>query len=545
MMGTARPGSCPPLSRIARISGPIHHRTPRPRGPGPRGRPAMSPPDQIPQPGVDLDHHGDPGDDLYALPPEAIREPPHSLGRAIRQIGPGLILAASIVGTGELINTTSLGAQAGFSLLWLILLSCVIKVFVQVELGRYAITHGRTTLEAFDSLPGPRLGTSWLCWLWLIMMLTTQAQIAAMEGTVGQAAHMAFPGASRAMSDGAGRLVAAWGPYLADHQEHIWAGLTTLAAILLLLSGGYRRLERITTVLVAAVTLFTVASVLILQFTSFHITTSNLADGFKPVVPTAAVLALAFSAFGITGVGASELVAYPYWCIEKGYARFAGARSDDPGWASRANGWIRVMQLDAWFSMVVFTVATVAFYFLGAAVLHPQQLNPKGPEMIPTLSRMYLQPLEGTALAWLRPFTRVGFLLGAWAVLFKTLYVATAANSRLTADFLHRAGVWQPTGPAARERMVKVFCIIYPAAALMLYYAFREPQRLITAGGIAQALMLPFIAGATIYLRRRDADARVGPSLLSDLLTWVAFVAISGVAVYSLASQLKGLLAPS
>ena len=68
-----------------------------------------------------------------------------------------IAVAASIVGTGELIQTTSLGAKAGFSLLWLILLSCVIKVFVQVELGRYAITHGKTTLAAFDSLPGPRV----------------------------------------------------------------------------------------------------------------------------------------------------------------------------------------------------------------------------------------------------------------------------------------------------------------------------------------------------------------------------------------------------
>ena len=50
-------------------------------------------------------------DDPYALTPDAIREPPHSLGRAFRQIGPGLILAASIVGTGELINTTGLGAR--------------------------------------------------------------------------------------------------------------------------------------------------------------------------------------------------------------------------------------------------------------------------------------------------------------------------------------------------------------------------------------------------------------------------------------------------
>src|SRR5580693_7566921 len=238
--------------------------------------------------------------DLYALMPDAIQEPPHSLSKAIRQIGPGLILAASIVGTGELINTTSLGAKAGFSLLWLIVLSCVIKVFVQVELGRYAITHGKSTLAAFDSLPGPRAGVSWLCWLWLIMMLTTQAQIAAMEGTVGQAAHMAFPGASDAVANAAGRLVESWGPYLASHEEYFWAGVTTLAAILLLLSGGYRRLERITTILVAAVTLFTVASVLILQFTTFRITWPELASGFKPVVPAAAV-ALAFSAFGITG----------------------------------------------------------------------------------------------------------------------------------------------------------------------------------------------------------------------------------------------------
>jgi manganese transport protein len=479
--------------------------------------------------------------DLYALPPDAIREPPDSIFRAIRQIGPGLILAASIVGTGELINTTGLGARAGFSLLWLILLSCVIKVFVQVELGRYAITHGKTTLAAFDSLPGPRAGASWLCWLWLIMTLTTQAQIAAMEGTVGQAAHMAFPGASQKVADLAGGLVAAWGTYLASHQEHFWAALTTLAAIVLLLSGGYRRLEKITTVLVAAVTVFTVASVLILQWTKFRITWPDLASGFNLNIPSAA-LVLAFSAFGITGVGASELVAYPYWCIEKGYARFTGEHDKAPAWADRARGWIRVMQLDAWFSMVVFTVATVAFYLLGAAVLHPQGLNPEGPEMVPTLSLMYMQPLEGTGLAWLQPFTRVGFLLGAWAVLFKTLYVATAANSRLTADFLNLVGVWHPSGQADRERMVRYFCVGYPALSLGLYFWFRKPQGLITAGGIAQALMLPFIAGATIYLRRRDTDRRVGPSLLSDLLTGIAFLAITAVAIYSTYNQLKGLL---
>ena len=127
----------------------------------------------------------------------------------------------------------------------------------------------------------------------------------------------------------------------------------------------------------------------------------------------------------------------------------------------------------------------------------------------------------------------MGFLLGAWAVLFKTLYVATAANSRLTVDFLGLAGLYRPAGPRARDRMVKVFCVIYPVLALGLYYAFREPQGLIKAGGIAQALMLPLIAGGTLYLRGRDVDRRVGPSFLTDIFTWLAFFGISAVAAYS------------
>ena len=232
--------------------------------------------------------------DPYEMPADAVSEPPKTLRSSLTYMGPGLILAASIVGTGELINTTSLGAKAGFTLLWLILLSCVIKVFVQVELGRYAITHGKTSLAAFNTLPGPRFGASWICWLWLLMMLATQAQIAAMEGTVGQAAHMAFPAASDAMARAIGQLNAGWGAFLADREEYIWAALTTLAAIALLLSGGYKRLERVTTILVAAVTLFTVASVVILQWTNFRITLPDLASGLEFQVPTAA-MALAFS----------------------------------------------------------------------------------------------------------------------------------------------------------------------------------------------------------------------------------------------------------
>ena len=68
-----------------------------------------------------------------------VREPPRTLGGALRQIGPSRILTANIVGSGELIMTTALGASVGFVALWVILVSCAVKVVVQLEFGKHAI----------------------------------------------------------------------------------------------------------------------------------------------------------------------------------------------------------------------------------------------------------------------------------------------------------------------------------------------------------------------------------------------------------------------
>src|SRR5688572_21834646 len=96
--------------------------------------------------------------DPYAIRDDLIQSPPESLWAALKKIGPGIVLAGSIIGSGELLLTTALGAKYGFVFLWLILFSCVIKVFVQIELGRYAISSGKPTLGAINELPGPRLG---------------------------------------------------------------------------------------------------------------------------------------------------------------------------------------------------------------------------------------------------------------------------------------------------------------------------------------------------------------------------------------------------
>src|SRR6478609_1367136 len=236
--------------------------------------------------------------DPYLLTDEAIAEPPKSLWSALLQIGPGIILAGSIIGSGELLLTTGLGAKYGFVFLWLILLSCAIKVFVQIELGRYAISSGQPTLTALDSLPGPRVGAHWLVWWWFFMLLASVFQLGAMVGLVGQAIHMAFPDLSPAVAEAASNISPSLAEAIRQRPEHPWSIMTALAAILLLLSGGYKRLESVTTVLVAGVTLVTVGSVALLARTEYYIRPADIQEGFSLAVFSlpATAIAAAFAA---------------------------------------------------------------------------------------------------------------------------------------------------------------------------------------------------------------------------------------------------------
>ena len=131
--------------------------------------------------------------DPYQLDPSDIENAPTAFSAILRRIGPGLILASSIVGTGELIATTVLGAENGYTLLWLIILSCIIKIVSQNELGRYAIGTGETTLEAFDRVPGPRWRVSWVVWMWALMVLMTLMQVGAMLGGISEILNRMVP----------------------------------------------------------------------------------------------------------------------------------------------------------------------------------------------------------------------------------------------------------------------------------------------------------------------------------------------------------------
>lgn len=432
---------------------------------------------------------------------------PTSLRALLRQLGPGLIITAIIVGSGELIVTPKLGAEVGFQLLWFIIVGCLVKVFVQIELGRYAITRGLTTLEALNTLPGPRAAVSWVLWLWLAMFVCLVPQVAGMVGGVATALKLGgveIPLAALAILVGASCAV-------------------------LLMVGRYRFVERFSLLLVAAFTVTTMVAVVALQFTPYAITGGQLASGFSFRLPPD--LVTTFGAFGIIGVGASELVYYPYWCLEKGYGRHVGPDDGSSSWKTRATAWLRVMRIDAWVSFTLYTSTTVAFYLLGAAILHAKQLKVEGRAMIETLSFMYRETF-GEWSVWM-------FLVGAVAVLYSTIFGATASNARLLADALSLFGVKRYRDSAERVLWVKGCCVLLPVAFTSVFLIAGNPVHLVFWGAVAQGLMLPFLAGAALYFHFTSPhrELRARPLSLAGLM--IAAMLMTALGVYQVVTELK------
>jgi Mn2+/Fe2+ NRAMP family transporter len=265
-----------------------------------------------------------------------------------------------------------------------------------------------------------------------------------------------------------------------------------------------------------------------LQFTPYAVTGAQLASGFTFQLP--ADVATAFGAFGLIGVGASELLYYPYWCLEKGYARKIGPDDGSAEWKTRAAAWLRVMRIDAWSCFALYTTTTVAFYLLGAAVLHAKNLRVENSQMIETLSFMYRETFGEWSVTM--------FIIGAIAVLYSTIFCATASNARLFADALSLFKLKHYRDAQHRVRWVKIGCVVLPVAFTSVFLFVGNPVQLVFYGAIAQGLMLPFLAGAALYFHFTNPhrELRARPLSLAGLM--VAAAAMTSLGVYQVVSEI-------
>lgn len=447
-------------------------------------------------------------DDPYTLTDRNIKEPPKGWRQSLKYFGPGLIMSASIVGSGELIATTAAGAQVGFALLWLVIISTFVKVAIQIELAKWTITTGEPGMSGFNRVP-PRLGrTGWISWAWLLMALAKILQQGGIVGGTAVSLSLLFPFG---------------GDPLNATTLAIWTAIIIVVSIAMLITNRYGLIESVSTGLVVLLSLLTIVIAAGLPFTPFAYGWEEIALGLSFTLPAVGV---AVAMFGITGVGADEIAFYTYWVVEKGYAAYTGPNDGSQEWKDRADGWIKVMKRDSWLSWVIYTATTLAFYIMGAAVLHPQGLVPAGNEVITTLSRMYTDSVGEWAM--------YAFLIAAFAALASTLWAAIPSHSRLWANFVANIGVfdWRRE-PAKRVFWIRVFTVVLPLTWGIAYVVISAPVLMVQIGGIATGIFLLAVVAGTWYLRKNETDSHVLGSKAWLTLLLVSTTAIVVLGVYT------------
>jgi Mn2+/Fe2+ NRAMP family transporter len=412
---------------------------------------------------------------------------PTDLRGRLRQVGPGLIAAATGVGAGDLVATMVAGARFGTVLLWAALLGAVLKLALAEATGRWHLASGMTLLDGWR-----RLGYWATGFFGIYIVIWGFVYGATAMSAVGLPLNALFGGLS----------------------VRYWAMLAGLAGLLLVWAQHYASFERFMTVLVA-VKFFTVVATALLVSPNL----GDLAEGLVPRLPagsTIYVLGL------IGGVGGTiTMAAYGYWMMAKGW---------------RNTGWLSVMRLDNAVGYTMTAIFVVAMLVVGAEILRGQNLteNDRGLLTLGTeLGERY-----GT-------WARLLFLVGFFAVTWTSLLGVWNGVSLLFADWVRiirlphgaQAGTEGPeaaydaskteTSPAFR------FYLLWLTLPPMGLLFFDRPFGITLIYGVLGAAFMPFLAVTLLVLlnsRFTPPSARPGWLSTSMLIaTALLFVTLFAV----------------
>ena len=437
---------------------------------------------------------------------KAIREAPAGFGGLLRNSGPGVIVSGSVVGSGELLVTTRMGAEVGFVFLWGVILACLVKYAIQLELGRQCILGNSTTIEILDRVPGQRFkGVSWIAWLCVAGYFSVTVAVIGILGSV------------------AGLMVTLF-PLLS---EHIWAVVIFLGMSVLLWRGLYIDLESMVAALVATFSLVVIGSVMALQSTDYTISSAQIAAGFRFDMPSDGAF-VALAVMGSVGATAVELFMYPYWIVEKGYPSFVGPRQDSDEWRARYRGWMRVIMADAGVCTGIALVITCAYYLLGASVLNTLNVLPEGMKVVEQVSLIFTESLGGWAYYI--------FMFGGFCTLFSTLLVFAASSGRIGADFLRRVGVAALSTDDVYRRWVRILQIGFPFLWLVFILFDSRTLDFVLKGANANNLLLIPVAYAVLHLAMKTPE-RERMSMWTELallLTLWAIINFTAINIFKL-----------
>lgn len=376
-------------------------------------------------------------------------------------IGPGIVVAATGVGAGDLVATLVAGAKYGYALLWAAIIGAIIKMALAEGVGRWTLASGRTLFDGWASLPG-RVGGRMN---WATLYFAVYVVI------------WGFVYGATAMTASALPLAALW-PVL---DLKTWGVVNGLIGLGLVWIGGYGLFEKIMTALVG-VMFVTVVGLAIIVTPDLP----RLLTGAWPTLPGGSL----FYTLGlIGGVGGTiTMAAYGYWLNAKGW---------------KGADWMPTMRMDNRVAYGVTGLFVVAMLIVGAELLHASGTALAGGDR-------GLLDLDAVLRERFGPVVSVLFLVGFWATSFSSLIGVWQGVSLMFADFwAHMAGRPESReggddafrGPRSRAARGYMLWLTFPPIALLF---LERPFGLIVAYGVLGSLFMPFLAGTLIWLLNSD-----------------------------------------
>lgn len=386
-------------------------------------------------------------------PSSADPGPPKAAPTSVWKLaGPGLVVAAAGIGSGDVVSATVGGANYGVVLLWCIAVGAFFKFVLSEGIARWQLATGTTVVEGWaDHLP------AWVStYFGLYLIVWTIAVSAALTNATG----LGIANLS------GGRVSQPWG-----------AVLHSLVGCGFVLLGGYAGFEKLMKVLVGVMAF----SILVCAVLTFRDPVGTLEGLVFPIVPAGSgrqVLSI------IGGVGGSiTILSYNYWMREE--------RLEGPAYLRYVRGDVAIAYLfTAIFGMSIMLIANQAFFITGVRITDAQAVS--------KMADMLGEILGG--------FGVYAYSIGFWAAVFASLLGVWQSIPYLYADFW---AIVTRQSAATRAEAVKVTSTPYRLALLFitvapLPFAFLgRPIQVIVTYTIVGSLFIPFVAATLLYLNNR------------------------------------------
>ncbi|MFJ2557826.1 MULTISPECIES: Nramp family divalent metal transporter [unclassified Streptomyces] len=403
-------------------------------------------------------------------------------------IGPGIVVAATGVGAGDLVATLIAGSKFGYTLLWAAVIGCVVKISLAEAAGRWHLATGRTLFDGWRSLG------RWTTGYFAVYVVI-----------------WGFVYGATAMSSSALPIVALFpdGPGLKT-----WAVITGLIGLVFVWFNQYAVFEKVMTVLIGIM-------FVVVMYVAIRVA-PDLGDAFAGLAPVLPDGSLLYTLGLIGGVGGTiTMAAYGYWVNAKGWTN---------------STWMKVMRLDNRVAYITTGLFVVAMLVVGAELLHSSHIAlTSGDRGLIDLGTI-LEDRFGPATAKL-------FLVGFFATSFSSLIGVWHGVSLMFADFVERVradradraaasgapGASGASGAGAaveevasgeRERSLPfrayLLWLTFPPISLLF---LDEPFGLVVVYGVLGAFFMPFLALTLIWLlnsSRTPAEWRNG--ILSNVM---------------------------